>query len=526
MATYSIIIRNGMVFDGKGNPPEISDVGIIGDKIKKIGNLSSSQAGISIDASNKYVSPGFIDLTTHSDTHWTLFSQPTQESFIRQGVTTIMGGHGGSSLAPLVRPENIEAIGKWVDVSKINVNWQSVKEFLDEIERRPIGVNFGTFIGYGMLRRGTVGNESRTASTEEMAKMDYLAEKSFKEGAFGLSMDLGASHQKPGSDEEIISLFKTAKKAKVFISHHLENEGKDILPAIARAISLARNSGVRSHISHFKAVGKTSWQFFPQGLQMIENCRKEKVEITCDFFPYNRTGSNLYSLLPKWARENGKEKIIGMIKGKERKLLIDYLKDMTLHYNRISIASTRFDSDAVGKTIFELSQNSGREPEEIILDLLDINNLQVSIFNEAILEENIELLAEKDYSAVSSDGVGYDTTRQSKTDLPHPRSFGSFPRFFVRFVKEKGILKWETAIHKMTGLPAEILSISDRGIIEKDAYADITIFDPETISDQADYINPFQYPFGINCVLVNGGIALKDGLFAPEGRGRVLRHFR
>jgi len=154
MAKYSIIIKNGMVFDGYGNPPKEEDVGISGDKIKTIGNLSGSEAPVVIDASNKYVSPGFIDLTTHSDTHWTLFSNPSQESFIRQGVTTIIGGHGGSSLAPLVKGENIEAIQRWVDVSEININWQSVAEFLSELERHSIGVNFGTFAGYGTIRRG------------------------------------------------------------------------------------------------------------------------------------------------------------------------------------------------------------------------------------------------------------------------------------------------------------------------------------------------------------------------------------
>ncbi len=523
MATYSIIIRNGLVFDGTGTPPRIDDIGIIDDKIKKIGNLSADKAPTIIDAANKYVCPGFIDITTHSDTHWTIFSYPSQESFIRQGVTTIIGGHGGSSLAPLVKATDIETIQKWIDVSKINVNWQSMKEFLVELERHPLGVNFGTFVGYGTIRRGIIGDEIRPAKNDEIAQMQYLTEKSLEEGAFGFSTNFGAAHQKPTSDEEIIAILNVVKTAKAITSHHLEDEGKDILPAISRLISLARNSGVPSHITHFKAIGRTAWGFFPRGLEMIEEVHKEGIEITCDFFPYTRTGSNLYLLLPDWAREAGKKHILELIRGKERKHLIDSLKDFTLHYDKIDIASTRYDLDGVGKSIQALAQNSGREPEDVVLDLLDVNDLQVAIFNEAILEKNIELLAAKNYSIIASDGVGYSLDYRVKTDLPHPRSFGSFPRIFAKLVKEKEVLSWEEAIYKMTGFPAKTLGISGRGIIEKEAYADIVVFDPETITDRAGYINPFQSAVGIEYVLINGAIALEENALVAANKGRILR---
>ncbi len=524
MASYSIIIKNGLVLDGTGGSSKQTDIGISADKIKQVGDLKNDAAPVVIDASNKYVSPGFIDLTTHSDTHWTLFSQITQESFIRQGVTTILGGHGGSSLAPLVKAEDIATIQKWVDISKININWQSVKEFLSELEQHQIGVNFGTFVGYGTLRRGILGEQSRAAQNNEIAEMQYLAEKSLKEGAFGISTNLGAAHQHPATNEEIVEILKVAKSAKTIAAHHLEDEGKNILPAISRLLSMTRNSGVHSHINHFKAIGKTAWSYFPQGLEMIEEAHKENVQMTCDFFPYTRTGSNLYMLLPEWARESGKKHILELIKGKERKHLLDSLKELTLHYDRITIASTLHDLDGIGKTILELSQSAGIPPEEIILNLLEVNDLQVAIFNDAISEENIELLAKKDYSMIASDGVGYSGTYRVKTDLPHPRSFGAFPRAFSILVKDKGILTWENAVYKMTGFPAKILGISDRGIIAKGAYADIVIFDPETINDRTSYINPYQFPIGIDYVLVNGVIALKENSLTGENRGRILRH--
>ncbi len=523
MAAYSIIIKNGIIFDGTGQPFQKGDIAIVDAKIKKIGDLSRDQAAITIDASDKYVAPGFIDATTHSDTHWTIFSQPTQESFIRQGITTIIGGHGGSSLAPLVKAEDIQTIQKWVDISKININWQSMGEFLSELENHPISVNFGTFVGYGTLRRGIVGNEARPAENNEIAQMKFLAEKALKEGAFGISTNLGAAHENPATNEEVVELLKTAADSKVLASHHLEDEGKNILPALARLILLTRNSGVRSHISHLKAIGKTAWLYFPQGLEMIEQAQREGISLTCDFFPYTRTGSNLYMLLPEWARESGKKHILELIKANERKNILDYLKDITLHYERITIASTLHDLGATGKTIQELSDNSGISPEETILNLLEVNDLQVAVFSEAIDENNIELLAKKDYSLVASDGVGYSGEFLSKTDIPHPRSFGAFPRVFSMFVKEKEILTWENAIYKMTGFPAKVLGISDRGVIAPGAYADIVIFNPEKISDQADYNNPYQFPVGIDCVLVNGKIALSDDSLAGESSGRVLR---
>lgn len=359
MANYSIIIKNGTIFDGSGGPSKQADIGISDGKIKAIGDLKNDAASLVLDASDKYVAPGFIDITTHSDTHWTLFSQPSQESFIRQGVTTIIGGHGGSSLAPLVKSENIETIQKWVDVSKINVNWQSMGEFLSELERHPIGINFGTFVGFGTIRRGIIDEQSRPAKNEEIKQMQYLAEKSLDEGAFGISTNLGAAHQNSASDEEILQIFKAAEKRGALTVHHLENEGKNLLPALVHLISLTRNSGVRSHINHFKAVGKSVWASFAQGLEMIEQAHKEKAQLTCDFFPCTRTGSNLYMLLPDWAIESGKEKILSFINGKERKYLLEYLKDLTLHYEKITIASTLHDLDVVEK----ISWNSVKNPE-------------------------------------------------------------------------------------------------------------------------------------------------------------------
>jgi N-acyl-D-amino-acid deacylase len=523
MANYSLIIKNGMVLDGTGGTMKRVDVGISGNKIKTIGDLEKENAETIIDAANKYVCPGFIDLTTHSDTHWTLFSFPVQESFIRQGVTTILGGHGGISLAPLIKAEDISGIGKWVDISKININWQSMDEFLSELSNHPLGVNFATLVGHNTLRRGVITGGARQANENEIKQIKFLIEKSLKEGAFGFSTNLGTAHEIPATNEELIEFLGIVKKFGAASFHHLSDEGQDILPALSRLILAARESGAKSHINHFKAVGKKVWPFFPRALEMIEQMRQENFYFTCDLFPYTQTGSNLYMLLPFWAREKDKRYIIELIKTKERKNLIAALKELTLHYEKIIVASTLHDLGVVGKSVLELSQSSGISPEETILDLLTVNELQVSIFNETISEENIETLLQKDYSAVASDGVGYDGTYSVKNDLPHPRSYGSFPRILRHYVKEKGILDWEKAVYKMTGLPAKIIGLKDRGMIKNGAYADIVVINPETIKDHASYTEPAQFSQGVEYVLVNGVIELSGNSLTSRLGGQPLR---
>lgn len=510
-----------MVLQGKAL--ERVDVGLKNDKISKIGDLSRDNAELVIDATGKFVSPGFIDLTSHSDTHWTLFNYPEQESFLAQGITTVLGGNCGASLAPLIKIEDIEGIQKWVDVKEINFNWRRISEFLDELEKHPLGVNYGTLIGHGTLRRGIVGNEARKANEEEIKEMKILLDESLKEGAWGISTNLGAAHGRPSDERELASLFNIVKDNAALAKHHIKDEGKNILPAIVQLIQLERGAGFRTHFSHFKVLGKNSWPFFHDALSLIENARDAGQYLTLDFFPYTRTGSELYSLLPPWIVEGSRAKIISSLKSPPaREEAISYLKSLTLHYDRITIASTLRDQTPIGKTVKLLSESSGISPEEFILELLEINELNVSIFSEVISEEHIRELAAKDYAAVSSDGVGYNSTPKPTYNLPHPRSFGTYPKALEMFSKSSKILEWGPMLQKITELPAKIMGINDRGKIERDFFADITIFSPEKIGSRSDYSNPYAAPNGIDHVLINGEVAYSNGNFAGFS-GRVLR---
>lgn len=522
MPAYSTIIRGALVFDGAGSPAQRTDIGLASDKISFVGNLNDETAPREIDASGLYAAPGFIDITNHSDTHWTLFSEPAQESLIRQGISAIMGGNCGSSLAPVARPEDISDFQKWADSSEVNINWQSFEEFIRELKNRKFTLNFGTLAGHGAIRRTSGMDVSRMASAEELEKIVYLLKSSLKGGAFGVSTSLGRSHSLSADDEEIRQVLVSVKEADGVATHHLEDEGAELVPAVSRIVSLSRESGAKSHLSHFKALGRASWPNQKTALEIIEQARTGGVELTLDFFPYTSTGSNLSFLLPEWVLNGSQAEVLGRLSDTEtRKKISEYLKGLTLHYEKMIIASTIKDTGVAGKNVKEAAEDAGLTNEDTILELLTTNNLQVNIFNEVVSEENLAELARKDYSAISSDGFGLGLLR-AKNNLPHPRSFGAFPRALKVLAKDKKILSWEEAIHKMTGLPAKILGLEKRGQIKKDFFADIVIFSPEEISDTADYKNPFSFSRGIRGLFVNGKEVLSDGNLTGQTPGQIL----
>ncbi len=525
MASYSFIIKNGIVLDGTGEKPKHqADIAVKDDKIIKIGNLKNQEADTMIDASNLYVAPGFIDMTTHSDTHWTLISQPLQESFIRQGVTTIIGGHGGISLAPIIKQRANELLGRWTDVSEISLNWRSIGEFFDELKKHNLGVNFGTFIGLENLRKNIL-EESKPASKKDIKNLCAWLESAFKEGALGLSTNLGTQEGRTASNEELIELMKIVAKSDAISAHHLEDEGKNLLPAISRVIMLLRASVSKGHIAHFKALGRTAWENFDNALNMIELARKDGVTLTCDFFPYTRTGSSLTSLLPSWILAENKEKILEMFKDPQiQQDLTEYLQSLTLHYERIIIASTLKQTGSTGKSIKEISLSSGLNEEKVILDILSVNELQVAIFNEAIAPEHLGSLCGKPYVMFASDGTGYEIQKiKDKNDFAHPRSFGTFPKFFSEFLREKSLITWEEAVYKMSGLPAKTLGLKKRGTLAEKNYADIAIFNPLEIRDKSTYDNPFKYAEGMEHVFINGELVLSKNEIKKEGAGKIIK---
>jgi N-acyl-D-amino-acid deacylase len=526
MATYSTIIKNGTILEGSADKRRFqADIAIKDGKIEKVEKLKDEKAETVIDASDMYVAPGFIDLTTHSDTHWTLIEHPGQESFLRQGVTTIVGGHGGASLAPLIKKDSVKLLGKWTDIETTNINWQTFGELFQELEKHELGVNFATLVGHENLRRNVHGNELKEANKKEIKEMCALLEQSLDEGAFGFSTNLGTPFTSTASNEEVTELLKTCSNRSVFTSHHLENEGKNLLPAVSRLIMFLRNSGAMGHIAHFKALGQKAWGDFENAVNMIELAQKDDLMITCDFFPYTRTGSSLTSILPSWILKEDRSEIIKMLDDpKIKKDLTEYLKSLTLHYEKITIAFTLHDTNSTGRNIKDLSEDSGLTEEEIVLNLLKVNELQVSIFSDIVSMDHLELLSQKPYAAISSDGVGYELSKLKSTiDFAHPRSFGTFPKFFSQFVREKALLSWEDAIYKMSGYPATLLGLKNRGAIKVKNFADIVILDPLKIKDNSTYDDPWHYSDGIEQVFISGELVMSKNKIVKSGAGQILK---
>lgn len=520
---YDILIKNGTVIDGTGGKKIKTDIGIKKGKIKDIDDLSGSRSRKEIDAEGLYITPGFIDIQNHSDSYYTLFTQPHLESLVNQGVTTIIGGNCGSSLAPLVEGKTIESIQKWTNIKNVHVNWLYMKEFLAELVRKKISVNFGTLVGHATLRRGLVGDQIRKLSFEELRIMESSLRLSLEQGALGMSAGLAYTHAKLASSHEIIRLLKAVKDYQGVHALHVRDEEHGLMNSFEEAVYIAEHSGVPLRISHLKAMGEKNWHLMDKILERI-NELNTRIKIYFDIYPYNSVASVLYIFLPDWAVKGGKKQMLKRLMDKEtKKTIMEEMGKSNLDYGKIVIANTMVERFFIGKSIGELAQNQGISAVEAIINILIAAQGQVIVFIDNLSEENIGKSLKNDYSILASDSAGYDLDYFKNGELVHPRSFGTFPRILGRYVREKKILSWEKAIYKMTGLPAEFMGIKDRGVVKTGTMADITILDPKTIIDNATYTNPFQNNIGIEYVIINGEIVVDQGIENQVMAGVVLK---
>lgn len=520
---HDIIIRSGSVLDGTGNPPTVQDIAIDDGKIARIGALSGVGAKTEISVPGKFVAPGFIDITNHSDTHLTMFRYPAMESMLMQGITTVIGGNCGASLAPLVSRDAIRVVSKWADFSEIGINWVGMDEFLDALGAMRFGVNFGTLVGYGTLRRGVAGDDSAPLSLERRAEIRLLLERSLKQGAFGLSLGLSYGHERVSTTDELIEIAEPMSAYGGTLKIHLRSEGGEMLAAVNEAVRIAREAGVTTVISHFKVIGRKAWPSAAKALEIIANARESGVDISFDVSPYRTTGSQLYLLIPPWARRGGFADLFARIDSQiERKRIIEALESHTLHYDRIVVIGAKHSS-IVGRTLSALAENMGVAPAEALLDIVRGNEGRVTILGRTVSGKNTAAALRDPNSLVASDGYALSQDASSSGNLAHPRSFGAFPHFWHRMVNEMQMLKPEEAIVKMTSGPARALGIAGRGMIAKGNAADIVIFDPRLIRDRATYENPYRYSAGIEWVIVNGKIAVQQGKYMDVRAGQVLR---
>ncbi len=519
-----LVIKKGTVIDGTGRKAYRADIGVEGGRIKRIGQLQNLKTAKIIDASGFVVAPGFVDILNHSDSYWTLFDIPNFESMLRQGATTILIGNCGSSLAPLIDPQSLLSIQKWADISEANINWFTMGEFLDELAKKPFGINIATLVGHSTIRRAIVGEDFRDLTADELKRMGFSIEEAFREGAFGLSTGLAYSHAKTTPLRELEELMKIVKKYNGLYATHLRDEAQNFLHALNETINLAREHGVSCEISHLKTIGEDTRDLFRKGLEMIDSAQSHNLRINFDVYPYLTIGSVLYLFLPDWASKGGKKMLLARLREPSiRERIINEIKADPYDYRKVIIASSPHQKAFIGKSIAEIAANEEISPEEAIINVLLASDGRVIAFMDFIDRENLIMAMSSKHSFIASDGFGYSQHHRRQGDLVHPRSFGAFPRFLGNYVRERHFISWEDAIQKITSGPAQKIGIKERGEIKKNYFADITVFDPNTIIDNATFKNPFQYPSGITHVIVNGEVVVENDTLTGKMPGKILK---
>lgn len=522
MAMYDTIIKSGTVLDGTGVAPVQTDIGITENKISAVGNLENNAMRV-IDASNKFVTPGFIDITNHSDTHLTLFKYPNLESMLMQGVTSIIGGNCGSSLAPLASSHAIHGVRKWADLSDININWTTFKEYLWEIDALNPGVNVGSFVGYGTLRRGIIGDEIRLLTTEERERLKQLLRSALRDGAFGLSLGLSYGHEGISPTEELIEISRVLQEEGGILKVHLRSEGNGLLASVNEAVRIGREAGVSVQISHLKAIGRKSWRTLHPALDLIHNAKISGLDINFDVSPYATTGSSLYLLIPAWARLGGFNELFKRIDNpEERKKIIDTMATYTLHPDKILITSAPM-KNIVGQTLADIAETAGMSTEEALLATVRASEGRVSIIGKTVSVRNTKREVEDTDSFIASDGEGYSEQAVKSGNLVHPRSFAAFAHFWHRFVMELALIPAQEAVKKITFAPAQKVGLTHRGVIKKGNFADITVFDPNTFKEHNTYRDPYRYPKGIEYVFVNGKASVENAQVTHTRSGKALK---
>lgn len=522
---FDLVIKNGTVVDGSGFGRVEADVAIEGGKIVAIEKITGKfQSRAVIDAQGKIVCPGFIDILDHSDSFWTLFTTPRLDSKITQGVTTVIGGNCGSSIAPILGQDSVCAIRKWVNIDNVSINWTRTSEFFEEVKRRKIGLNFGTLVGHETLRRGLMGDDIRKIKDDEIKMMGKMLSDSLREGVLGMSTGLVFSHAKMAANYEIKYLAEILRSADAYYASHIRGEAEELLPSVNETIQIGRETGVSIEISHFKAIGKKYWPDMERALQMIDLANEEGVNIDFDLYPYDTTGSVLYIILPDWVSEGGRSKMLSRLKDLDlRQKIVSEMKGMNYDYANIVVSICPKIREVVGRKIIDIAEGQEISPEEAIIELLISSGGHVIVFDKGVLDEkNIEMELQSKHSLIASGDAAYNSEYARTGELVHPRCFGSFARILGQYVREKKILSLEQAVNKMTLKPAQKIGLKQRGLLQSGYAADIAIFDEKKVADRATYENPYQYAVGIEYVIVNGAVVINKGVHTGELAGKVL----
>lgn len=521
---YDLLIKNGTIIDGTGEALKQADLAIQNGKIMAIGDLKKERAKEEINAEAKYVVPGFLDIHNDADHDLSLILLPRADNLLRQGITTIIGGNCGASLAPLINPSLI-ALDKWLEKPiSFNISWRTLKEFLAFLEKKQLGINFGTLIGWGSLREEFTKSQFRPLNKEELEKLKLLVQISLKEGAFGVSFGLGYDLEQAVGLKEIEMVAELVQQKKGFLSFHLRNEADGFLASLGEVLEIVERKQVSIEISHLRVAGKDNFDSFTEALKMIHLANQEKELVNFDIFPYDYNLEPISLLLPEWIFIGGRRVLLKNLNNEIiRKKIIEDLKRKKYLYQDLIIADSGERWWFEGKTLKEISENFNLSLEESLLKIIELCEKRVLVLVRNLSADNVKQGILAPESLIASNGTIVDIESNKKGKWVHPRTFGTFPKFLNDYVKEQKLLSWQEAIRKITGKVADKIGLKDRGYLKENYWADIVIFNPEKIKDRASLDNPFQYADGIETVIVNGKIAYHKGIFSHKQYGQVLR---
>jgi N-acyl-D-amino-acid deacylase len=528
---YDLVIRGGRVVDGTGNPWFYGDVGVRGDRIAQVGTLPAGAGKREIEAKGLVVAPGFIDMHSHSD--WLLIEDGDAQSKIRQGVTTEVLGEGTSA-----GPWKGKLVPRRVAMGNRTGVIVTLGDYFRALQESRIAVNVASYVGIGNVWEGVMGQSFERPNAEQLEKMKTLVREAMGDGAFGLSSQVMMPPGSLATTDELVAFCSVVQELGGIYATHIRNEGLGVLESIKEAIEIAERSGVPVDILHLKIADEKYWGRMNEVVSLIEEARRRGVNVQANVYPYTRGNNNLSSIIPPWAHEGGRTRMLERLRdpatrAKMKEDIRNGLPDWYNHYtavggdwSRMLISDkNKYKGMTMDRVIAELSRGRTPPPDplDVMFDLLVEQEGSVSTVYAHHTESDMNLALAQPWCSIGSDGSAYATEGPLRRGNPHPRNFGTFPRVLGVYVREQKLLPLEDAVRKMTSLNAAKLRVRDRGILRTGNFADITVFHAERVSDCSTYTDPFHYSEGIEYVIVNGQMVLERGQHTGRRPGRVLR---
>jgi dihydroorotase/N-acyl-D-amino-acid deacylase len=531
-SSFDLVILNGQIIDGTGSPWYSGDVGIRAGRIAAIGNLAAAPRLRTLDARGKVVAPGFIDMLGQSET--TILVDSRLPSKIYQGITTEITGEGGSA-APL-NDAIIASDRPAYEHYKINPDWRTFHEFFARLEKQGMGINFASYVGATQVRRMVLGDADVQPTPDQLEKMKSLVRDAMRDGAVGVSTSLEYAPAPYAKTDEIIALASAAAPFGGIYATHMRSEGDAIIESIDETVRIGREAHIPVEIWHFKVAGKANFGRMPEAIARVNKARAEGSDITADTYGYTAWSNSLSAFVPPWAHDGGDSKLIERLKdpatrARIRKNMQTPSKDWDNEWDEITgpqdVMITVVQNPSLkqfqGKRLTEIAAAMKKDPMDALFDLLveDKAYTECAVFG--MSEPDVVLALQQPWVSVDNDSSGTSPEGILGEEHPHPRAYGTFPRILRKYVREEKKLTLEDAIRKFSALPAQRMRLTDRGVLKQGMWADIVIFDPETVTDVATYDDPNRLSKGMEDVLVNGTLVIENGKMTGALPGKVLR---